>query len=152
MQNVCWVLAYKVDGVYVPTEFVHPDISSGLEEAGTLLEEDPSSDPKLIQVVLSASNPLLLEADIRALLEEAKAKAPVHEVDGLQAAITLLENRALLHTDDLEQVADPQAVAEHIIETLENAEDAEEARGGTFIDRWQDDEQDDEQDGSAVKE
>ena len=127
MNNVVWVLAYKDSGgSYQAAEFVHPDITSGIEEAATLLAEDGACDPRLIQVILDPCSPLLLEADLRALLEREKAQALEGEEDGLQKAINLLEDRALLHTDDLEQAADPSSVAEHILETLEEAMDAAE--------------------------
>lgn len=127
--NVVWVLAYKMGGVYVSHEYIIPDIVEGIEEASKLVEEDPSCDPKLIQVILDPANQALAEADTLSVLEERLSKTPPSSSEylGLQAAITTLKDRSVFFVGDADMALTPREAAEEIIDRLDLMEDMEES-------------------------
>lgn len=56
--GVCYILASRdEDGNYVPEEAVFTDMDEAIQEACEMLDRDPTSDPRLIQVLLDPAFP-----------------------------------------------------------------------------------------------
>jgi hypothetical protein len=89
--QVCYVVASKdVDGLYTPEEFVFPDLEEAIRAASDLLDDAPTCDPRVIQVILSPSHQTVVtEALVAEIAAEIKGTKGAYK-EGLEKAIEVL--------------------------------------------------------------
>lgn len=105
--NVCYVLACKEDGIYVPLDDVYQDLETAVHEAAALLDEDPACDPRLVQVLLDPQHPrvtLTMAADeIEDLARRAEGGA---YQDGILRAVAALRQAGTAGMESIDELGE----------------------------------------------
>jgi hypothetical protein len=103
--NVCWIIACKDStGEYIPDDAVYVDFEEAIQMAIAALDEDPTQDPRVVQVILDPCHPSLYMRRVGAEVEAAMTQADAGKRQGLELALSILMREAEVQTvDEAEQ-------------------------------------------------